>query len=126
MVRAVMLTCTAVNACTKSGFGNIESICDFNVVGLAGKSEYYCIPHIIQSLKVFDLVAKTGRGHGENDVLSEVFVLVVVDDFCLSSLNLVFHSLGHSMCENGDFGNQRIWFGRNGCTLNVPPQSLQP
>ena len=25
VVRAVMSTCTAVNACTKSGFGNIES-----------------------------------------------------------------------------------------------------
>ena len=36
-----MSTCTAVNACTKSGFGNIESICDFNVVVHAGKSEYF-------------------------------------------------------------------------------------
>ena len=37
MVRAVMLTCTTVDACTKSGFGNIESICGFNVVGCVGK-----------------------------------------------------------------------------------------
>ena len=54
------------------------------------------------------------------------FVLVIVDDFYLSSLNLVFHSLGHSICENGDSGNQYIWFGCNGCTLDMPLQSLQP
>ena len=36
-----MLTCAAVDACTKLGFGNIESICDFNVVGRAGKSKYF-------------------------------------------------------------------------------------
>ena len=36
-----MLICTAVDACTKSGFGNVESICDFNVVRRAGKSEYF-------------------------------------------------------------------------------------
>ena len=44
MVKAVMSTCTAVDACTKSGFGNVEGICDFNVVGHAGKSKYFiCI-----------------------------------------------------------------------------------
>ena len=36
-----MLTCATVDACTKSGLGNIESICDFNVVGCAGKGEYF-------------------------------------------------------------------------------------
>ena len=36
-----MSTCATVNACTKSGFGNIESVCDFNVVGCAGKGEYF-------------------------------------------------------------------------------------
>ena len=36
-----MSTCAAVNACTKSGFGNIESVCDFNVVRRAGKSKYF-------------------------------------------------------------------------------------
>ena len=35
-----MSTCTAIDACTKLGLGNIESICGFNVVGHAGKSEY--------------------------------------------------------------------------------------
>ena len=40
-VRAVMSTCAAVDACTKSGFGNIESVCDFNVVRRAGKGEYF-------------------------------------------------------------------------------------
>ena len=41
MVGAVMSTCTTVDACTKSGFGNVESVCDFNVVGCAGKGEYF-------------------------------------------------------------------------------------
>ena len=36
-----MSTCATVNACTKLGFGNVESVCDFNVVGRAGKSEYF-------------------------------------------------------------------------------------
>ena len=36
-----MSTCATVDTCTKSGFGNIESVCDFNVVGYAGKSEYF-------------------------------------------------------------------------------------
>ena len=36
-----MSTCATVNACTKSGFGNVESVCDFNVVRHAGKSEYF-------------------------------------------------------------------------------------
>ena len=36
-----MSTCTAVGACTKSGFGNVESICNFNIVGHAGKGEYF-------------------------------------------------------------------------------------
>ena len=36
-----MSTRATVNACTKSGFGNIESICDFNVVRRADKSEYF-------------------------------------------------------------------------------------
>ena len=78
----------------------------------------------MQSLGVFDLVAATGRGHREDDVLSEVFVLVIVNDFHLSSLNLVFCSLGHSIHKNGDSGDQHIWFGHNGCTLDMPPQSL--
>ena len=41
MVGAVMSTCTIVDACTKSGFGNVESVCNFNVVGRAGKGEYF-------------------------------------------------------------------------------------
>ena len=36
-----MLTCATVDACTKSGFGNVESVCDFNVVGCAGKGKYF-------------------------------------------------------------------------------------
>ena len=44
MVRAVMSTCTTVDACAKSGLGNVESICNFNVVRCAGKSKYFvCI-----------------------------------------------------------------------------------
>ena len=41
MVGAVMSTCATVNACTKPGFGNVESVCNFNVVGCAGKGEYF-------------------------------------------------------------------------------------
>ena len=36
-----MSTCTIVDACTKSGFGNVESVCNFNVVGRAGKGKYF-------------------------------------------------------------------------------------
>ena len=36
-----MSTCTTVDACTKSGFGNVEGVCNFNVVGRAGKGEYF-------------------------------------------------------------------------------------
>ena len=32
MVRVVVLTCTAVNTCAKLEFGNIEGVCNFNVV----------------------------------------------------------------------------------------------
>ena len=78
----------------------------------------------MRSLEAFDLVAETGRGRREDDVLSEIFMLVVVDYFRLSSLDLVFRGLGHSIRENGYSSDQRIQFGHNGCTLNVPPQSL--
>ena len=62
----------------------------------------------MRSLKVFDLVAETGRGRREDDVLSEIFTLDIVDYFCLSSLNLVFRGLGRSVRENGYSSDQRI------------------
>ena len=46
-----------------------------------------------------------GRGHKENDVLSEVFMLVIVNNLHLSSLNLVFCSLCCSIHENRDSGD---------------------
>ena len=36
-----MSTCATVNACAKSGFGNVESICNFNIVRHAGKGKYF-------------------------------------------------------------------------------------
>ena len=40
-----MSTCAADDAYTKLEFGNIESVCDFNVVGCSGKSKYFI--HIV-------------------------------------------------------------------------------
>ena len=71
-------------------------------------AHFYCIPHCMQGPEIFDLVAEMGRGGGEDDVLGEVFTLIIVNNFCLPCLNLVFHSWGHSIHKNGNSNDKCI------------------